>query len=92
LEEEWNKKEGIYGAEGEAVERTVERVRRGLSERIGGLEGGERKDVVAVTHGVFMKFLSGDEGIELLKAGWKSYTGEEYGEGRAVELVVCYPS
>jgi hypothetical protein len=34
LEEEWNRKEGIYGAEEEAVERRSERVRRELRERI----------------------------------------------------------
>jgi hypothetical protein len=30
----------------------------------------------------------GDEGIDLLKAGWKSYTGEEYGEGIAALISI----
>lgn len=33
-----------------------------------------KRDVVVVTHGVFMKFLAEDETIDLLKAGWKAYT------------------
>lgn len=47
------------------------------------LEGGipeERRNIVVVTHGVFMKFLSGDRTIDLPKAGWKAYaviTGDD---------------
>lgn len=39
----------------------------------------ERGDIVVVTLGAFMKYLSGDPTIDLPKAGWKSYTIEEGG-------------
>lgn len=38
--------------------------------------GFERKAVVVVTHGVFMKFLAEDESIDLPKAGWEACTVE----------------
>lgn len=34
-----------------------------------------------VTHGVFMKYLSGDPEIDLPKAGWESYRIEKDQEG-----------
>jgi hypothetical protein len=36
----------------------------------------------------FYAVFGGDEGINLLKAGWKSYTGEEYGEGIAALIPI----
>ncbi|KAF2175963.1 phosphoglycerate mutase-like protein [Zopfia rhizophila CBS 207.26] len=74
LEENWQLKEGLYSADDEAVEERVRRVRRSLENLIGQLEDKEKKDVVVVTHGVFMKFVTGDLDIDLPKAGWKSYT------------------
>jgi hypothetical protein len=45
-----------------------------------------RRDIVIVTHGVFMKHLSGDPEVDLPKAGWKSYTIGE-GEEESVTFV-----
>jgi hypothetical protein len=36
----------------------------------------------------FYAVFGGDEGINLLKAGWKSYTGEGYGEGIAALIPI----
>ncbi|KAL1841530.1 hypothetical protein VTJ49DRAFT_6959 [Mycothermus thermophilus] len=75
LGEGWFVKEGPYAADDETVRKRAAGVRRRLKELADrlGAEGGERKDIVVVTHGVFMKFLAEDEGIDLPKAGWKAY-------------------
>jgi broad specificity phosphatase PhoE len=67
----WNVKEGKYNAE----EARAAKVRKYLYKRLKQLseEEGERKDIVVVTHGVFMKHLSGDPTIDLPKAGWKRF-------------------
>jgi len=65
-------------------------VRKRLWGIVNGLErseADEKKDVVVVTHGVFMKFLSQDETIDLPKAGWKAYRVEA-GEGKDEEGAV----
>ncbi|KAK4444576.1 histidine phosphatase superfamily, clade-1 [Podospora aff. communis PSN243] len=89
LEEGWFVKEGRNAAGDEAVQGRARDVRARLAEVVKGLEGrareGGRRDVVVVTHGVFMKFLTGDEGIDLPKAGWRGYRVE--GEGEGVRLV-----
>lgn len=59
-----------------------------MSERIRALKDGERRDVVVVTHGIFMKHLSSDPGIDLLKAAWQSYTIKEDEEGGSVLIPV----
>ncbi|KAN0102593.1 phosphoglycerate mutase-like protein [Hyaloscypha variabilis] len=84
LKEGWTRKEGGFGADDEAVEKRAEGVRRGLKDRVEALRGGERRDVVVVTHGVFMKFLSGDHSIDLPKAGWKTFSTAEDGKGGVV--------
>ncbi|KAK1833510.1 histidine phosphatase superfamily [Podospora conica] len=86
-EGDWFVKEGEYAEDDEAVRKRAGRVRERLARLARALEaeGGERRDVVVVTHGVFMKFLAEDEEIDLPKAGWKAYTVEEGGEG--LELV-----
>ncbi|KAE9374105.1 phosphoglycerate mutase-like protein [Stipitochalara longipes BDJ] len=88
LEEGWTSKEGVYGAGDEAVEKRAERARKGLRDRGKLLVGNERRDVVVVTHGVFMKFLSGDGQIDLPKAGWKSFSIEEDEKGDVVLLPI----
>jgi broad specificity phosphatase PhoE len=77
LGQSWPSKEGPYSAEDEAVEERARRVRTGLGDLVEQLKDEEKKDVVIVTHGVFMKFLSGEPDIDLPKAGWKSYTLEK---------------
>ena len=69
LGEEWLKKSGRYAANDDAVRERAERVRKSLFEIANSLESEDRKDIVVVTHGVFMKFLTGDEDIDLPKAG-----------------------
>ena len=51
-------------------------MRKSLFETAKRLENKEQKDIVVVTHGVFMKFLTGDQEIDLPKAGWRVYTIE----------------
>jgi broad specificity phosphatase PhoE len=73
LSEGWQAKEGPYAADDEAVKFRAARVREKIKKLSVALHGKERRDVVVVTHGVFMKFLSGEGDIDLPKAGWKSY-------------------
>ncbi|KAI9926527.1 hypothetical protein MW887_004295 [Aspergillus wentii] len=77
----WQVKEGLYSPDDEAVEERAERVRSRVAEIAQNLKDKERSHVVIVTHGVFMKFLSGEPEIDLPKAGWKSYTVENQNSG-----------
>ncbi|KAF2275769.1 phosphoglycerate mutase-like protein [Westerdykella ornata] len=88
LREGWRVKAGLYAADDDAVGLRAGRVRKKLGELSEGLRGEERRDVVVVTHGVFMKFLSGDGDIDLPKAGWRSYTiGKDGGDGTVLAPV-----
>jgi broad specificity phosphatase PhoE len=73
----WPSKEGAYAADDPAVDERARKVRGHVRERAVQLKDSNKRDIVIVTHGVFMKFLVGDEEIDLPKAGWKSYTVEE---------------
>jgi broad specificity phosphatase PhoE len=84
LHSAWPSKQGLYSADDNAVNDRARKVRGHLREIIVALKDGERRDIVVVTHGVFMKHLVGDPGIDLPKAGWKSYTIEEGEEGGGV--------
>lgn len=88
LQSGWLLKEGFYSSDDNAVGHRAGKVRRQLSERIRALKDDERTDVVVVTHGVFMKHLSGDHEIDLAKAAWKSYTIKEDNEGGTVLIPV----
>jgi broad specificity phosphatase PhoE len=88
LPEGWTSKKGTYAADDEAVEERAAKVRGELRKRFEALKQGERQDVVVITHGVFMKFLSVDKEIDLPKAGWKSFTIEEGEGGDAVIVLV----
>jgi broad specificity phosphatase PhoE len=79
----WPSKEGAYAADDPAVEERARKVRGHVRERAVLLKDSKKRDIVIVTHGVFMQFLVGDQEIDLPKAGWKSYTVEE-GEGGSV--------
>ena len=70
----WQAKEGTYSADDAAVEARAKKVRERLAEVAEELKNEQKKDIVVVTHGVFMKFLSGDPTIDLPKAGWSSYS------------------
>ncbi|KAK0704636.1 phosphoglycerate mutase family protein [Lasiosphaeris hirsuta] len=88
LGDEWYRKEGVYTADDAAVAARAAAVRGILCELAGALGDAEgRRDVAVVTHGVFMKFLAGDQGIDLPKAGWKAFTVRQ-GDGGAVLVPV----
>ncbi|KAH7007887.1 histidine phosphatase superfamily [Microdochium trichocladiopsis] len=92
LEDEWFIKDGLYAVDDVAVAKRAQRFRNRLRDIIASLEdGGEanegrRRDVVVVTHGVFMKFLAEDEAIDLPKAGWKAFRIGDRGDGGAILL------
>ncbi|KAK9320570.1 histidine phosphatase superfamily [Lipomyces orientalis] len=78
----WQVKEGLYAPD--AVEDRARKVREYLADKIESLKDRNRRDVVVVTHGVFMKILSGDPAIDLPKAGWRSYSIEQGEDGKVV--------
>jgi hypothetical protein len=88
LEEGWNRKEGINGAEEEAVERRAGEKRvEGEDQDLGGWRE-VRAGCGCSYIWCFDEVFGGNEGIDLLKAGWDSYTGEEYGEGIAALTLI----
>ncbi|KAK9371584.1 histidine phosphatase superfamily [Lipomyces chichibuensis] len=78
----WQLKDGLYSPE--AVDDRASSVRRSLADRVVDLQDCTRRDIAVVTHGVFMKHLSGDPEIDLPKAGWRTYTIEQDQEGSVV--------
>lgn len=87
----WWTKEGLSAADDAAVAKRAVAVRRQLLAYAKELEKeGGKVDIAAVTHGVFMKFLSEDREIDLPKAGFKAYRVEERDgeEGEAVLVPV----
>jgi broad specificity phosphatase PhoE len=84
LGEGWQVKAGQYAADADSVALRAKRVRKKLEQLNATLHDKERRDIIVVTHGVFMKVLSGEEDIDLPKAGWKSYTISNDGEDRAI--------
>ncbi|KAH8696896.1 histidine phosphatase superfamily [Phaeosphaeriaceae sp. PMI808] len=66
LGNDWPTKAGLYAADDDPVALRAARARKKLEELSATLAGNERKDIVVVTHGVFMKFLSGERDIDLL--------------------------
>ncbi|KAH6847109.1 histidine phosphatase superfamily [Chaetomium sp. MPI-CAGE-AT-0009] len=91
LGEEWYVKEGPHAADDAAVAARASAVRRRLQALADELaEGGlpeTQRDIVVVTHGVFMKFLTEDGAIDLPKAGWKAYTVNDRTDGTGPVLV-----
>jgi broad specificity phosphatase PhoE len=73
LEQDWHVKEGLYSEIDEAVKERAKRVRGRLAD-LSSQQEGERKDILVVTHGTFMKYLTEDWQIDLPKAGWKEFT------------------
>lgn len=92
LADHWFVKEGLYAADDVAMAKRAQRFRERLREIVASLEKngeayqGLKRNVVVVTHGVFMKFLVEDETIDLPKAGWKAFTISSRRDGGA-ELV-----
>jgi broad specificity phosphatase PhoE len=81
LAENWHIKEGLYSPDDNAVKERAKSVRTRVAEVVDNLKDKEKRQVVIVTHGVFMKFLVEDPEIDLPKAGWKSYTVGKNGSG-----------
>jgi broad specificity phosphatase PhoE len=86
LSENWEAKAGQYAADDDSVTLRAAKMRETIKQLTVALRGNEKRDIVVVTHGVFMKFLSGDGNIDLPKAGWKSYIIKEDEEDRAAVL------
>lgn len=76
-------KEGKYASDGESVEKRGERVQGLLFRAFRRLEGTCREDIVVVSHGGFLKYISGHrEGIP--NARWRSFFMRFDGDGRIV--------
>jgi broad specificity phosphatase PhoE len=88
LGEGWQAKAGQYAADDDSVTLRAARTREKLKHLSVALRGNERRDIVVVTHGMFMKFLSDEGDIDLPKAGWKSYTISNDEEDRAILIPV----
>ena len=86
LSENWQAKEGQYAADDDSVTLRATKMRERFRQLTVALRGKERTDIVVITHGVFMKFLSGEEDIDLPKAGWKSYRIKENEDDGSVIL------
>jgi broad specificity phosphatase PhoE len=84
LSEDWPSKSGQYAADDDAIKHRASRMREKLQGLEAASKGKEKRDIVVVTHGVFMKFLSGEDGIDLPKAGWKAFTIENDNENRVI--------
>ncbi|KAK4669083.1 uncharacterized protein QC764_700060 [Podospora pseudoanserina] len=89
--DDWLEKKGDYAADDESVTKRAEKVRKILWNVAQNIQQAQKEEdkkaaeeredlktsIVVVTHGVFMKFLTEDETIDLPKAGWKDYYVEE---------------
>jgi broad specificity phosphatase PhoE len=86
LDEHWQSKSGQYAADDDSVTIRARTMRENLKRMAMALRDKKRRDIVVVTHGVFMKYLSVED-IDLPKAGWKSYTFESNEEDKATTLI-----
>lgn len=89
LGDDWFAKEGIYASDDAAVVARAKRFRERLRDVAEDLQKSEdfangRKNIVVVTHGVFMKYLCEDMTIDLPKAGWKAFMIANGADGEAV--------
>ncbi|KAL1967103.1 hypothetical protein VTN77DRAFT_3627 [Rasamsonia byssochlamydoides] len=85
---DWQLKQGPYSADDEAVAKRAERVRRRLVERFSQLRG-PRRDIVIVSHGGFITYLTGDPQMKIPAAGWKSFSVMTDDEGKVVLHELC---
>ncbi|SCO92503.1 uncharacterized protein FRV6_16631 [Fusarium oxysporum] len=89
LAEDWYTKDGPHSANDSAVAARAKRFRERLRDTVQDIHGSEDlanmpKNVVVVTHGVFMKYLCGDMTIDLPKAGWRTFAIANGVDGEAV--------
>jgi broad specificity phosphatase PhoE len=80
LDENWRAKAVLYAEDDVSVTRRAEKMREKFKQMAATLHGKEKRNIVVVTHGVFMKYLAGEEDIDLPKAGWKSFVFSDDGE------------
>lgn len=80
LDSSWPTKTDRYGPDGAAVRDRAGRVMDILGDCVDGLKDDDRKNIVIVTHGVFMKSITGDRNIDLPKAGWRRYGLQKQGQ------------
>lgn len=66
------RKEGLYADDSESLELRGARIQRRLEQKFNELAGTSRPDIVVVTHGGFLRFVSGDEKIAVGQARWKT--------------------
>jgi broad specificity phosphatase PhoE len=83
LPEDWPLKDGPFAPDDEALRARARKLRRRLADLVASLAD-PKGNLVVVTHGVFMKFLTQDESIDLPKAGWSTYYVHQDGEGHSV--------
>ncbi|KAH8661177.1 phosphoglycerate mutase family protein [Ilyonectria robusta] len=93
LGDNWFAKEGFYTTDDATVAKRARGFQEKLRDLVESLQKDEgavaaRKNIVVVTHGVFMKFLSEDKAIDLPKAGWKAFTVGNGVKGEAVLVTV----
>jgi broad specificity phosphatase PhoE len=86
LPENWPRKDGPYTPEDEALRARASKLRRRLRELVASLK--DTAAIVVVTHGVFMKFFTQDETIDLPKAGWSTYYARQDAEGGSILVPV----
>lgn len=72
LEDGWQEK-GTLLTDEEQDEKAI-LMRRELARLLKSLEGGERTDIVLVTHGINYECLDPEGANDWMRAGWKSYT------------------
>jgi broad specificity phosphatase PhoE len=73
LDGSWPTKIDRYGPDEATVRGRAGRVMDILEDCVEKLKDDDRKSIVIVTHGEFMKFVTGDCNIDLPKAGWRRY-------------------
>jgi broad specificity phosphatase PhoE len=69
----WRSKTGFYSEEDDAVKTRAARLRQTLESLLRSRQNSSRPNVVVVTHGIFMKALTGDSSIDLPRPGWAAY-------------------
>ncbi|KAK9846956.1 Histidine phosphatase superfamily [Penicillium brevicompactum] len=73
LDDTFPEKKGLYAADPESLRLRGVRIQRQLKEHFQRLAGTNRPDIVVVTHGGFLRFVSGDDRIEIGQARWRTF-------------------
>lgn len=81
LDGSWPTKTDRYGSDDGAVRDRAGRVLNILEDWAEKLRDDDQKNIVVVTHGAFMKSLTGDQNIDLPKAGWRTFGLQKQDQG-----------